>query len=638
MAPSAGSITRDPDFLAFQETVRGEYALDRELGRGGMGVVYLARELSLDRLVAVKVLPPSMPSGPSARDRFIREARTAAGLSHPNIVPVFRADERDGFAFFTMAYVDGESLGHRLRRGPMAPTAVARIVREVGWALGYAHGRGVVHRDIKPDNILLDRDSGRAMVTDFGIAHLVRDHASLTAGGLIVGSAHFMSPEQAAGEKVDGRSDLYSLGIVAYLALSGRLPFDAESLQAVMAQQITRTAPPLLGAGLPEPLVRVVERLLAKDPAQRFETGEALANAVTATDHQTSTVPAAVRLWINRGAERRNTALVLFALLSLVVGWSPSWLLVIPIVQLLQLVANTHPALRAGFSLDDLRQGLRQHLLMRLEERQVEAITAQSPISRWLGHLSSSILVAGAVVLTVTPLFTLDAHLLEPGWMVTHRSEMRLAVLAIKSAATFGLGTLAVGIGFGIARAAFPLGTIPRKLGIADRLRLRFWDGIGGRLVAALAGLGVRPTLTSRSGSHTEAALAAAIQDLARDLPVGVQRHFPDLGKIIARLEHEGAALRQELARLERPGAERLSSAGALSTGDLDRAQIRRRLADVTQTLDAIRVGMLRLHARMDDRASLESALDAAHQIELRIAAYSMAVAEVDRVIRATPS
>src|SRR5688572_27610071 len=216
------------EFLELQAALAGEYSLQRELGRGGMGVVYLARDVQLDRDVAIKVLPSHLARTAESRERFVREARTAAGLSHPHIVPIHRVGEAGGFVFFVMSYVDGETLGERLRtRGPLPPAEAARVLREVAWALAYAHGRGIVHRDVKPDNILLEGGTGRALVTDFGIAHGGATPGPETEPGRIMGTAHFMSPEQAADEPIDGRSDLYSLGVVGYVAVSGRLPFEA---------------------------------------------------------------------------------------------------------------------------------------------------------------------------------------------------------------------------------------------------------------------------------------------------------------------------------------------------------------------------------------------------------------------------
>ncbi len=164
-----------------------------------------------------------------------REARTAAKLSHPNIVPVYLVEENGDLVFFVMAYVGGESLGQRVRRaGPLVPSEVNRIVREVAWALEHAHAQGVIHRDVKPDNILLEQGSGRAIVTDFGIAHLAGAD-SMTSKGELIGTAHYLSPEQSMGELVDGQSDLYSLGISAFCALTGKPPFDAPNVPAIFA-------------------------------------------------------------------------------------------------------------------------------------------------------------------------------------------------------------------------------------------------------------------------------------------------------------------------------------------------------------------------------------------------------------------
>src|SRR5262252_819250 len=238
----------DREFIDLQQALAGEYSLERELGRGGMGIVYLAREVQLDRLVAIKVLPEALAARPDVRERFLREARMAASLSHPHIVPIYRVGEAGGFVFFAMAYVNGETLGERLRtRGPLAPALATRLLKEVAWALSYAHGRGIVHRDIKPDNILIEAETGRALVSDFGIARGAGETA-ISDPGRVMGTAHFMSPEQASSEPLDGRSDFYSLGVVAYLAVSGKLPFDASNGAALALQHIGAPVPSLAAA------------------------------------------------------------------------------------------------------------------------------------------------------------------------------------------------------------------------------------------------------------------------------------------------------------------------------------------------------------------------------------------------------
>jgi serine/threonine protein kinase len=267
---------------AFRAALRGQYDIQRELGRGGMGIVLLARDERLDRPVALKVLPPHLADIADTRERFLREARMAAQLSHPNIVPIYRADDIGGCAFFAMGYVDGDTLGDRIRdRGTLSPADTVRILREVAWALAYAHARGIVHRDVKPDNILLERQSNRAIVTDFGIARADFNPA-LTQDGLVLGTVHYMSPEQASGEALDGRSDLYALGCIGFLALSGRLPFDGTTPQSILVAHATKEPPALrtVAPNISPALAAVIDRCLRKHPDERFATGEALADAL----------------------------------------------------------------------------------------------------------------------------------------------------------------------------------------------------------------------------------------------------------------------------------------------------------------------------------------------------------------------
>ncbi|HTC25411.1 MAG TPA: serine/threonine-protein kinase, partial [Gemmatimonadales bacterium] len=220
----------DLDLLnAIQAALGPQYRLERELGRGGMGVVFQATDLTLDRRVAVKVVHPELAAHPSIAQRFLAEARMLARIRHPNIVAVHHAGAVDRILYYVMDEVPGESLRHRLNReGPLPPDEVRGIVADIAAALGAASNAGFVHRDVKPENVLLDATTGRALLADFGIARASGDPnlPSTTGGqGIAVGTPTYMSPEQAAGEPVDGRSDLYGLGVVAYEALAGQPPF-----------------------------------------------------------------------------------------------------------------------------------------------------------------------------------------------------------------------------------------------------------------------------------------------------------------------------------------------------------------------------------------------------------------------------
>jgi serine/threonine-protein kinase len=285
--PDPTALSSDAELNALVErALSANYELDRELGRGGMGIVYRAKDRRLKRMVAIKVLPPELAFRGEIKSRFLREAETAAQLNHPNIVPIYSVDEREGLVFFVMACVDGDTLAKRLvERGPMAVEDARSILREVADALAYAHARGVIHRDIKPDNILLGEDD-RAMVTDFGIARAIQEGADsrLTATGVAIGTPAYMSPEQAAGDReIDGRSDLYSLGIVAYQMLAGQLPFQASSTAAMLMKHISERPAPVdqVRPDVPPDLSAAIMALLEKEPAQRFPSATAFEAALS---------------------------------------------------------------------------------------------------------------------------------------------------------------------------------------------------------------------------------------------------------------------------------------------------------------------------------------------------------------------
>jgi serine/threonine-protein kinase len=293
----------------------------REIGRGGMAVVYAARDRKLNREVALKVLPPELAYRVDVRKRFVREAQTAARLNHPSIVPIYAVDEADGLVYFVMALVQGESLAARLQRERKPPLAFVRhVLAQVADALGYAHRAGVVHRDIKPDNILLEHATGRAIVTDFGIARAVSSGARLTQTGIAVGTPAFMSPEQAMGQRdLDGRSDVYALGLVGYLMLTARLPFEADTSAGLLLQHVHGTPLPLLNfrPDLPFALADAITRAISREPRDRWPDAAAFAAALRAgsEDDSRSAQPSAAEIRtatspsVSDALERMNASL-----------------------------------------------------------------------------------------------------------------------------------------------------------------------------------------------------------------------------------------------------------------------------------------------------------------------------------------
>ncbi|MFL5580282.1 MAG: protein kinase domain-containing protein [Gemmatimonadaceae bacterium] len=605
--------THDADFIALQAALAGEFFLERELGRGGMGVVYLARESVLERPVAIKVLPPAMAARPELRERFLREARTAANLSHPNIVPVFRAEVLGGFVFFAMAHVDGETLAQRVRaRGPLPPHEAARMVREVSWALAYAHARGVVHRDVKPDNIMVERETGRWMVTDFGIAQ-VAAAAPITDEGLVMGTAHFMSPEQAAGESLDGRSDLYSLGVVAFLATTGRLPFEAPTAAAVLAQHLT-ALPPSCGAlapALPRTLANAIDRCLAKDPAARFPNGEALAEAVTRSGAEAPRLPAPLRVWLTKRDVFIPAYVVcwLFAL-SYLTRLNP-WGLVLAGIPVLFhgafLIYHTRRVLGAGYGLDDIRRALRQYTEQRREELLFDVDRRPPVLARVVRALTYACVLGlvGIAVLTIV----------SPERVVANTK--RYLQVASLLCTGFGVG--------GVIGLAYP-GRRIRSEHWFSRLRGRFWEGRGGAMMVRLAAWRLRrgsgDALVHRP---TELAIGGAAGALFESLPKTVRKRLGDVPAVIGVLEEQARIARARVYDTEAL----LADAVAFDVpGDADDRHRHRvvedmrgardaaaaRLTTVLAALEGIRLDLLRLKAGAAGPESITATLDAARR------------------------
>jgi eukaryotic-like serine/threonine-protein kinase len=277
----------DPDREMLERELRGQYQIVRLLGRGGMGAVYLARDIALHRVVAIKTLRWDLFSNVDERERFKREARMSAQLNHPNVVPVLTFGETPNVMYIVMRYVHGESLATRMRRqGRIAGAEVRAVLAELTLALDYAHRHGTVHRDLKPENILLESETERPMLADFGVAMRRWQDPLPGEPRQSFGTPHFMSPEQAAGDPgVDGRSDIYALGVVGYLMLSGVLPFDGRDYYDVASRRPTVRHIPLhrLAPDAPIDLVDAIERCLAYEAGRRWRTARELHDALIGT-------------------------------------------------------------------------------------------------------------------------------------------------------------------------------------------------------------------------------------------------------------------------------------------------------------------------------------------------------------------
>ena len=379
-------VTQAAELAAIRRAIGARYSLERELGRGGMGTVYLARDLKLDRPVALKVLPAEFAAQVSLRDRFLRETRTAASFSHPNIVPVYAVEESEDLLAYAMGFIEGETLAERVARtGPMPVRDVVRMLQDTGYALAYAHGRGVVHRDIKPDNIMLERATGRALVMDFGIsrsmAHALPS-ANLTRVGEVVGTPEYMSPEQAAGDVVDGRSDLYSLGLTAHFAATGRTVMAGESTQKILVKQLTEAVPSIAAtrSDFPAALAAAIDQCVQKDPADRFATAEALVDAIDAAQLSEPDIPVPIRLFAGEVSTLSMVAIgiLLYSWLFARSSQMSSLDTLLPIVGLLAVLftrslttlGEARRLAIAGFSVDEVIDGFGRVMHERAQRRQ----------------------------------------------------------------------------------------------------------------------------------------------------------------------------------------------------------------------------------------------------------------------------
>lgn len=601
----------------------GRYSLERELGRGGMGVVYLARDVRLDRPVAIKLLHSELTARPDSRARFLAEARTGARLAHPHIVPIIAVEEREATVFLVMALVDGETLGARLRRrGPMAPDDAERVLRETAWALGYAHAHGVVHRDLTLENILLERGTGRAMLADFGLAGPTDAIESTPT----FGTPGFLAPEVIRGEPASPQSDLYALGVVGYTALAGRPPFTAESTAQLLAKHLVQPAPPLapLARGASRRLIEAVESCLAKDPdARPVDPPGFLARLERVPEPVAIATP--LRTWFTRWERIRPVYALATPILAL-----QTWLLIfvygnsgdagyltaavistvlnltaIPVAAHLIFEAFSLRQLkRFGFGIDDIRAAYPHRLEEVRQERRREGIP---PLP---GRVVFDLTVIGAIALAITFAFIYPNI---DGWY-SWAGEAQYVKGAILSLASNVYMATLIGVGIGFASPGFRLPAGGRFW----RTMERFWRSPLARGIARLAAVGQRQRLGSGSTLHrnTELVLGLAVDDLWRNLPAESRRDLGDVPALAHTLQAGAAEMRTLIDRLRDSEQELAADDTELPRLRETRLALEGRHKETVATLERLRLELLRLLASKQRTVELTQQIALARALE----------------------
>ena len=523
------------------------------------------------------------------------------------------------------------------RRGPLPPSEAARVLREVAWALAYAHSQGLVHRDVKADNIMLETATGRALVADFGIAGLVRDAAAV-AGGEVIGTPEFMSPEQALGEPVDARSDLYALGVVGYFALSGALPFEGAQATEVLAKQATEPPPPLSSVvpGVPRRLARAVEQCLEKDPADRPRTAEELVGQLAL--EQRKEIPVVLRAFVKHNSRLDGLGVLFYpfgllltsAFIGAAFGATAAFgtllggLTVLPLAILMN---RARRLLKSGFGHGDIGVAFRAELEQQREERAVEHGTGPS----WTERL----LQAGAVVGLVTAGVSLTAL-----WGGGPESMLWILV------PVFG-ASLVVGLGSGL----MALILLQRRRDVDTDFYAKFWTGPIGRWLFGLARSFTSAKALPAPMTHrpTELSIGMAAEQLFATLPKDTRQQLRDLPAVVHRLEEDAQKMRRRLEELQQVQADTGKGEEGRRQGDaavearrrrivadleVERDVVQQRLSDAVRALETIRLNLLRLHAGSGTVQSLTTDLGLAREVAKEIGFLLEAEREVEEELR----
>lgn len=609
-----------------------------------MGVVFLAHEVQLDRLVAIKLLPPELAAQPAIRDRFLNEARLAARLSHPHVIPVHAVEDTGRFVFFVMAYVDGETLTQRVaRRGPLTSGDAMRTLREITWALAHAHAQGLVHRDVKPDNVLIETGTGRALVADFGIAAIADGSSAAVSGG----TPEFMSPEQALGISPAAPSDLYSFGVTAYFALTGDVPYRGASALDTLRLHAAAPPPRLVDTrvAVSQRLASLVERCLQKDPAARPSSAQHIADALDVALAERRELPAMLRAFVKRDGRMNGggTLVALAGSLGASIGVASvagdvagvatlcAGAVLAPIVFA---VAAARRLAAQGFTRQDLAPAFAAERETGREER--GATRGRS--GWWTARAASALRALAAVAFTATVATT------------------ALAAVSVGTPRASLLGALALFAGTMAAVATLA------QLGLRAVSRdvdLEFWEAVWNGGVGSVAfrfarmtqrvgvpkllgGSDSRPP--SGAGSHamthraTELSLGLAAEELFETLPRSERKLLGDLPSVLRKLQRDAETLRARRYSLQ-TALQNVRPASHAALYDATRTEhdrIAERLQSTIAAMESIRLGLLRLHAGALDAAGLTTHVALAEAMSENVDRLIAANAEVEALLNET--
>lgn len=594
----------DAEALALQAAVAGQWSLERELGRGGMGIVYLARDVALDRPVAIKLLHPTLAADPAECARFLHEARTGARLAHPHIVPIYEVGDREGLVWFVMGHVDGETVGARVRReGPLPPADVERIVREVGWALGAAHAHGILHRDVTLENILLERRTGRALLVDFGIA------ATLEGGvhGTLAGTAEYIAPELLEGAAPSPASDLYALGVAAWAMLTGRLPFTGPTTADTLLAHLQQAAPPVaeVAPGTPRHLARAVDRALAPTPALRGDSAESWVQALDPA-HRPAPIPTPLQRWVAHGPTMRPFYALAASLTGMayftgiagnMVAMGLITFVIAAGIHALSAARTVVGVARAGYGIGDLRVAL----AATMREREARG-TVPAPL---LGRVVRDLTWLAAACLLTVMLYDVAGLWRYVSWqdnfyalMVVLWEVQRGLILALWS-----------GIAFRMIVPASP----ERPRSLAWRWRMALWQSSLGRhwfaLLAPRRARQEAPTVTLHR--PTEMMLGIGIRELHAALPAVTRAATADVPIAAERLEQRVADLRTRLAAIDAAPQTPASQEAADS--------LRARRDEAIRVLERLRRELARLGQSVAPTGPLTACLEEASAVEAAV-------------------